>query len=373
MDRIFIIHYNPIDKYPPACNLVRQLDTFHSYSLQVFTTGSSSKNIFSGQSSQRLRITTFSDVRSVEHRWIRAFAYLYFHFFTLFMLVLKRPRHVIYYETLSSLAPVLFKLYFSKSANLFIHYHEYKGPEEYSAGMRFERICHRLEEQVYGRSAWISHTNAKRLQMFMEDHSLNDHTRCHIMPNYPPQSWAKSLKPKERIGGNRLAFVYVGALSLKTMYTESFARMVASCPDKCLWHIYSATYDDEVMEFLESLNAGNITFKGPVSYDLLPDLLPGYDIGVILYKGLSANFRYNAPNKFFEYLACGLNVWSYLDLQEAGVDFQDARKPWVRKIDARNELLPAFDEGIRSNQQVDLGLYAENAFHDLLQELRQAS
>ena len=38
-------------------------------------------------------------------------------------------------------------------------------------------------------------------------------------------------------------------------------------------------------------------------------ILKNYDIGVILYKGHISNYVYNAPNKLFEYLACGLDVW----------------------------------------------------------------
>ena len=38
-------------------------------------------------------------------------------------------------------------------------------------------------------------------------------------------------------------------------------------------------------------------------------MLSNYDVGVILYKPLIDNFKYNAPNKLFEYLVCGLEVW----------------------------------------------------------------
>ena len=43
-------------------------------------------------------------------------------------------------------------------------------------------------------------------------------------------------------------------------------------------------------------------------------MLVNYDVGLILYNGNSTNFIYNAPNKLFEYLACGLDVWFSKDL-----------------------------------------------------------
>jgi len=41
----------------------------------------------------------------------------------------------------------------------------------------------------------------------------------------------------------------------------------------------------------------------------LPETLAEYDIGIILYNGSIPNYVYNAPNKLFEYYACGLDVW----------------------------------------------------------------
>ena len=39
-----------------------------------------------------------------------------------------------------------------------------------------------------------------------------------------------------------------------------------------------------------------------------------YHIGLTLYNGHIPNFVYNVPNKVFEYLACGLDVWYSKDL-----------------------------------------------------------
>ena len=52
-----------------------------------------------------------------------------------------------------------------------------------------------------------------------------------------------------------------------------------------------------------------ITLHEGIQYQELPDVLTKYDVGVILYTGHIENYIYNAPNKLFEYLACGLDVW----------------------------------------------------------------
>jgi hypothetical protein len=52
-----------------------------------------------------------------------------------------------------------------------------------------------------------------------------------------------------------------------------------------------------------------IQLKEGVDYDKLPFVLKKYDVGVVLYNGHIANYVLNAPNKLFEYIACGLDVW----------------------------------------------------------------
>jgi hypothetical protein len=42
---------------------------------------------------------------------------------------------------------------------------------------------------------------------------------------------------------------------------------------------------------------------------MLPQVLSQYDVGLILYRCRTLNFVYNATNKLFEYLVCGLDVW----------------------------------------------------------------
>ena len=37
-------------------------------------------------------------------------------------------------------------------------------------------------------------------------------------------------------------------------------------------------------------------------------------MGLVLYNALTDNFKFNAPNKLFEYFGCGLDVWFSSDL-----------------------------------------------------------
>ena len=92
------------------------------------------------------------------------------------------------------------------------------------------------------------------------------------------------------------------------MYTKEFADWVIQQQGNVTWDIYS--YDAKnVKQFFTELNCDFIRLKGGINYEELPAILAQYDVGIILYTGHIANYMYNAPNKLFEYLACGLDVW----------------------------------------------------------------
>lgn len=232
--------------------------------------------------------------------------------------------------------------------------------------MILNRWLHKIETGIYQHAAWISHTNQDRMQMFLNDIKPVSPANTHILPNYPPASWQNSLKNK-RTDENRIGFVYVGALSLDTMYTKEMAEFVAANSDKYYWHIYSDTFDKSVTGFLQRLNAGNISFKGSVKYDELPEILGQYDIGVILYKGHIPNYIYNAPNKLFEYQACGLNVWFPLEMKGAYPYINEDTPPCVLAIDFGN--LSNLPPGKKIKTNSTLGAAYRYCAEEVLQDL----
>ena len=141
-----------------------------------------------------------------------------------------------YYETISSLPAYLYKRFFNKKAELYIHYHEYTTPAEYKNGMKLSRLFHGYEKWLYSRAKWVSHTNEYRMQMFIKD---IEPVRIHqpkILANYPPKAWFHQSSTKR---SQPLKLVYAGSLSMDTMYTREFAEWVETQNGKVTWHIYS--------------------------------------------------------------------------------------------------------------------------------------
>jgi hypothetical protein len=268
-----------------------------------------------------VRLKRAGKVRKEQNPLERYWNYFVFYVRTLFGLIFWRPETVLYYETLSALPALIYTKYFNRRAELFAHYHEYTSEREYMEGILMNKWPHIFERKCYPRYRWISHTNEDRMRMFMEENVEVRKDQTYILPNYPPRSWRHG---KADTTDGILRFVHVGALDLTTMYTKEFASWIMDLRERALWDIYSSNITPEAREYLSSLGAGNIRFMGSVEYDALPGILRKYDIGVIMYKGVTLNHRFSVPNKLFEYLACDLDVWlsgeldSSLSLATAG-------------------------------------------------------
>lgn len=332
--KMVVVHFNPLEKYPPAVNLLRYLSSQKEIPIDI--------KVMTTKLNPVSWLVQIIGVKRINIKWkpnqrklLRLWAYVIFNLQVLSQLIRTKPELVLYYETLSSWAPVFYKRFFRKSTRLFIHYHEYMSAGEYQSGMVLNRWFHQYEKRIYSLADWISHTNTDRMELFKRDisYSINN---TYIMPNYPPISWSETCRLIGRAEDRRIGFVYVGALAFNTMHTREMAEFVAANPSFCYWDIYSDNPSTDVVIFLKTLNASNISFKGSIAYDDLPRVLPKYDVGLILYNGNTFNFAFNAPNKYFEYLACGINVLYGAGMKGMYQYEQTETKPWTRRVNFKS-------------------------------------
>ncbi|MBS1541755.1 MAG: hypothetical protein JSS73_13975 [Bacteroidetes bacterium] len=306
MKKLVILHFGPLEWYPPVQNVVQVLagEPFFDRIVVITTHSQSYLPLFS-LSSERVVIHRLGYSGGRMNKLKRLFYYGWFYLVSLWLLLKTRPAQVLYFETLSSWPAYIYKRFFFRNCRIFIHYHEYVTPQEYNRGMKLLSYFHRLEQWLYPQAVWVSHTNTDRMNFFKQDIAPVKIGQSNILPNYPPKSWLSP--PRET--GRPLKFVYVGALSLDTMFTREFARWVVRWKDQVQWDIYSYNKSADIDGYFRQLNAVNISLLPGVSYQSLPAILIKYDVGVILYNGHIANYVYNVPNKLFEYVACGLDVW----------------------------------------------------------------
>lgn len=305
MGRIIILHFQPVEMYPPIMNFLRILADA-GVKVDVITTNCSVPEYKVFNPSDEIRIRRYGTFRQSMNVFSKLFNYGVYYLLSFLSLAVKRPGKVLYYETLSALPVYLYNKSLNKNAEVFIHYHEYTSPQEYMTGMSLVKYMHSKEIFLYNRCHWISHTNSERLDRFLIDEQIPLSKQAKVWPNYPPANWVRH-SAKEL--GSPIRFVYLGALSFDTMFIEEFIRWINCEGNESTLDVYTTNIPDTSRQRLMELSGSRVKLMGGVDYDEIPSVLIHYDVGLILYKGHIPNYVYNAPNKLFEYHACGLDVW----------------------------------------------------------------
>lgn len=310
MHQVSIIHFQPIEQYPPIQNLLTLLNKIEDIHFNIITT-SSNYPIFP-QLNSNIYIHYIDPQPSSRRSWVRIWSYIKFNLIALYKLFKYKPKTILYYESYSALPAILYKYIFRRT-KLMLHYHEYHDLDWYFNGMKTVKFYNYLEKRIaYKKAIWISHTNDARLNMFLTENHIAFNAQKHFtVPNYPLSSWAAKLsKSNHNFIEFPLKIVYVGSFSsFDTLYIKEVTEWVKRQRGNVKLDIYYHSTTEIVLNYIKNQNQTNIRLLGHLDYSQLPYILNQYQVGLILYKGAHPNFIYNAPNKLFEYLACGLDVW----------------------------------------------------------------
>ncbi len=306
--KVDLVHWMPLEMYPPAMNLARDL-VERGWDVTIHTTKNRHGLVEFG--APAVKVHRSADASSGNSA-AKAFAYSGFHLGTARRLISDPPDAVIYFEPQSSF-PVFLALTSARGIPVFVHHHEYHEPDEFEKpGMRLARMFHRLEQRaLFPRARWISHTNEARRELFLADNGESLRQKTKILRNLPPRSWsAEPNRAWAKGDAKPLRMVYVGSLSCSDTSIESCVQWVqAQEPGSVTLDIYAYNTDGETATFLQSVKSTAIRFHSQgIPYDDLPHLLRDFHCGLILYRAQTLNYRHNASNKLFEYLACGLDV-----------------------------------------------------------------
>jgi hypothetical protein len=331
--KIAILHYLPLEFYPPICNLLNYISTNTRIKVEVFSTHNN-RNRKPFTNNGVANIFRVAAPQTTDNSVLRLFKYLWFNVSVFLKLCWLRPDRILYYESYS-VGPVYWYLKFvSKKAKLYIHYHEYDSPSWFLNAMKLVKWYHELEQKfLYNRASRITQTNKDRISLFLKDNKMVSKNQMEELPNYPSKVW---LRTNEKTAVNAADFiktVYVGSLSLKDTFIREYCEWIEKQQGKVIFHIYAYNLHQDTSDYLNQLDSDWIKFynKG-IEYDEIPKVISKYDVGVILYKAETDNFKYNAPNKLFEYMACGLEVW-YSDKMLGINPFKKDSYPRIISVD----------------------------------------
>jgi len=309
--RLAVIQQLPLEYYPPVTNLLTFLRESGEFELRVFTVeNTKGRAPFEQPGIEIVRTGSPSPGDSFPRRLV---VYASFLFRTLLGLLRFRPEAILYFEPHSALPVTLHRLCFHRRTPVFIHHHEYYEPHQFERpGMRLSRLAHRSEQSIlFPVAQRISQTNGTRRELFLADHPRLDPDKVKVMPNFPPAKWLRHENRAWPRGTTPFRLVYIGSLSLEDTFLEPLVSWLESiAPPDVELDLFGYNVPRSTGEWLAEHASERLRFHSEgVSYDELPDLLADYHAGLVLYRGNTANFVWNAPNKLFEYLACGLDVW----------------------------------------------------------------
>lgn len=367
MKKIAVIHYMPLEFYPPVTNFLNSAAQSKNLEIKVWSTHNNKKReVYNNTSISLISRTLLPDF--FDSKYKKIYRYLTFSIKCLLGLILYNPDKILYYESFSA-GPVYWYLYFFKSRiKVLIHYHEYCSLQWYENVKGLVNYYHQLEKKMlYSKACWISQTNEDRIKLFLKDNPTLESAKMRSLANYPPLSWSKFFKINTS-KTNILKTVYIGSLSLESTYIKEYCEWVITQNGNVFFDIYAFNLHDETITYLNDLNSEYIRFyQEGVEYDSIAKLLVNYDVGLILYKVLTDNYKFNAPNKLFEYLACGLQVW-YSD-KMLGIKLYESSQ--VLSVDFENvEMFSLFDSINNNSSIAKTNVFtAEEALKPLLKQL----
>jgi hypothetical protein len=154
MTNLVIIHFSPIELYPPIQNLILQLENEDSdFKISIITTRNESFDLSSFEiQSERIGIFRYGKSKRNQPTIIRYLNYMEFYGLALRDLIVTKPQRTMYFETLSSLPAYLYKIFIAPTTELFVHYHEYTSPKEYRS-LKLFGFLHSLEIRIDLRSS----------------------------------------------------------------------------------------------------------------------------------------------------------------------------------------------------------------------------
>lgn len=305
MKKIAVIHFQPLEKYPPVMNVINSIAAMNNVYCTVYTTNNSTTNWYNSNNVKIKRIATQQNSAI-----LRYWCYIKFNIQCFISLLFLRPQLVIPFETYSILPCYLIKKVYTNT-KVIIHYHEYTSLPEINKASGYSKFLHKIEAKLFLLCNNISHTNKQRVDLFLKDNPLVDKLKMMINPNYPPASWLNyEIQNKIDKDDNAVVkLVHVGAVSLTTMYIQNIVEWVVAQNGKYTLDFYTDNITSSAADYLKKINHRAIKLLPAINYYKLPQILVNYDVGLTLYNGHIPNYIYNVPNKVLEYLACSLQVW----------------------------------------------------------------
>ena len=136
-----------------------------------------------------------------------------------------------------------------------------------------------------------------------------------VLPNTcEPISLKKPVLRHEilrKIPEDTIIIGHVGNVGGTDHYFSEVIQVAEVLSEKNIFFIFIGNQSDTVKKKKEQIKSTKILFFDKIPHQELKSIYPFFDLGLILYKGLTPNFEFAAPNKLYEYWAYGIPVLAH--------------------------------------------------------------
>ncbi|HDH7823200.1 TPA: glycosyltransferase [Raoultella planticola] len=164
------------------------------------------------------------------------------------------------------------------------------------------------EERICNEAQKIISTSETVKKQILNNYGMQLEDKSYVIENGYDQTIFYNKNNKV----NRENCVYIGALDYRFDYEA--LRFLSKENPNILFDIYGPKpkdYNSSVEPIF--VDCENVSFKGGVDYDSVPDILNKYKVGLLPLTDSDSN-KGRSPMKLWEYLSCGLNiVYSNID------------------------------------------------------------
>ena len=301
---ICVVHYLPVEEYPPLQNLMVALRKQKRLNVVIFTGSLETRSYHLQSLAENIIVFFFPYLKAGGWRQKLDFA----------MMVRKESVNRSF-DCVFAFGDEFSGLVCSRMNSKIkaLHLHELPpqigvGNKFLSKSLFFELV---LLHFTIKRFKWISQVTPRRAELF----SKRFQVQCRHLYNFPSARFESNIRGK-RVNG-RLRIIYVGSCNPVSVQVSILKRLSMSK----LVELSVLATNKQGLEQVAGLTGTQLLSRVP--YSKLPNLLRQFDVGLVLYNGHSDNMRYGVPNKLIEYLRCGLHV-VYPSALESVTDFVSA-------------------------------------------------
>ncbi len=305
MNKVCFITLNSFGTLPPVKQLLLHLKESHKiHCIQCVVEGYD--NFFNDQNIDQNFVLRFSSSKTFFNQSFiqKLTKYLRLSFFA-FRQKLRWRNHFTTFFAIDIFSLVISLLAKSKKHKVVYIQYEVIEPKRLN---KLDRLLFKLLQRYSDQINLIITPEENRTKFLMSLFKKSDKDSFFTLPNTNNNQIDLSQVKKPETGFNHpIVITHIGAVGLKH-HIKSFLSAVSKLKEDKYEVRFIGLLTQDVQDLINEYNCSFIKIIGQVKHSELKKYYLETDIGVILYKDVSINHRFCAPNKLYEYWSYGIPV-----------------------------------------------------------------